>query len=617
MPTAAHTPPPPTCPAHAAPAPLTLDTPLVLPLHQRMVAQRHVVPSGAVELRLYHGDKEVSFDEPALFAFGETLARQSSFAAGSATAWGAGYAWPEVRDLLQQLLDAGVLQRAGAAAPKPAWPTGDRPAPLPAGPNLRPRSWFDCEALTAELTGRPLEMGWLELVLPIFRVAHMALDEDGRQVGESNVFPPALRLDVPTRWRTCIYAGTRFQPERPMNVTALKAMRQHWPVMMATLQQVRQAYRQRYPDARAGWTVGHLERLATAVLALPTYQLMRVDNPVSTLHPALSSLFRVTDGLRMVMHQMLFVPIGEPTLSPDAPMDAATILAYAERNHSFHSEHGVCAGPQAMVAEFLAVLVDGQPAPAAGPLPAAVQQALDELPAAIDYALLGLQAYAAVFSLWPAMTRCYGQLAQAAAGTEGPAWALLRERLQAHADSVQRSTFLAQEAWRADREQVYADMYARCGQGLGQAVDGATLPQALQHAGHQGLAARIAAQLRLRLGDTHPQALAALGQALVDFILREQAVLRLATSVQARINTLLGRMPPTRPFDSADIDIHNQLQGALSRRLPYLLDELEALFGMAVTLDADAIHIHTRDGNAPRAPESAGMGLAETRAHGT
>jgi hypothetical protein len=402
-----------------------------------------------------------------------------------------------------------------------------------------------------------------------------------------------------------------------MNVTALKAMRQHWGPMMATLQQVRRAYLERYPDARAGWTVGHLERLATTVLALATYPLMRVDSPVSTLHPALSSLFRVTDGLRMVMHQMLFIPIGEPTLSPDAPMTSAQVLAYAERNHSFHSEHGVCAGPQAMVEEFLAVLVDGHSVDHTGPLPQAVQQALDDLPAAIDYALLGLQAYAAVFSLWPAMTRCYERLAAAAEDAGGTAWTALRERLQAHAQSVQRGTFLAHESWRVDREQVYADMYARCGQGLGQHVDVHTLPQALQPTVHRGLAERIAAQLRLRLGDAEPQARAALCGALVDFILRGQAVLRLATAVQARINTLLGRPAPTRPFDSADIDIHNQLQGALSRRLPYLLDELEPLFGMAVTLDADAIHIHTRDDGPPRAPHSAGMGLAETRALGT
>jgi hypothetical protein len=36
-----------------------------------------------------------------------------------------------------------------------------------------------------------------------------------------------MRLDVPTNWRACIYPGTRHLDPKPMNVTALKAMRAH------------------------------------------------------------------------------------------------------------------------------------------------------------------------------------------------------------------------------------------------------------------------------------------------------------------------------------------------------------------------------------------------------
>lgn len=34
-----------------------------------------------------------------------------------------------------------------------------------------PRTWFECEAITRELTGYPLELGYLEVVIPIYRVA--------------------------------------------------------------------------------------------------------------------------------------------------------------------------------------------------------------------------------------------------------------------------------------------------------------------------------------------------------------------------------------------------------------------------------------------------------------
>ena len=280
------------------------------------------------------------------------------------------------------------------------------------------RSWFECEDITRELAGRAIELGHLELVIPVFRVAHMTMDAEGRQVGEANVFPKALRLDVPTRWRTCIYSGSRYEDERPMNVSALKTMRAHWPQMMSALLHIRDAYLRRFPDAATGWTVGHLECLSTLVLALPTFMLMRAQDRVANgdLHPVLSCLFRVTDGLRMTTHQMLFVPVAEATLSCDTPMTSAEVYAYAERNHAFASTHGVCAGPRVMIEEFLSVLIDGvRPAGVDEVvLDAPVQAALEAVEQAFDYGLLGLQAHVAVFSLWPVMTRTYARMAEIA-----------------------------------------------------------------------------------------------------------------------------------------------------------------------------------------------------------
>jgi hypothetical protein len=93
-------------------------------------------------------------------------------------------------------------------------------------------------------------MGYLELVIPIFRVAHMSMDADGRQVGEANVFPPGLRLDIPTNWRRRIYPGNRYLADRPMNVTVLRGMRAHWGQIMAMLLRIREGYLQRFPEAR-------------------------------------------------------------------------------------------------------------------------------------------------------------------------------------------------------------------------------------------------------------------------------------------------------------------------------------------------------------------------------
>ncbi|MFO1329937.1 MAG: hypothetical protein U1F56_21500 [Rubrivivax sp.] len=597
-----------------AAAALQPDDVLVLPRHQRMVTQfDHDPDTGVRELRLYYGDQEISFDEPELFEFGQTLAQQSSFVAADALGWGRPGDWPRVRALLGQLLDAGVLRRGHAGEPAARLPhrgvdAGARPSPLAPARTAQARSWHELPGLMHELTGRPLEIGWLELVVPVFRVAHMALDAEGRQVGESNAFPPALRLDVPTRWRACIYAGSRHQDDKPMNVTALKAMRAHWGPMMAMLLKVREAYLERCPEARAGWTVGHLERLGTAVLALPAYQLMRRERRVDNgrLHPVLSSMFRVTDGLRMTMHHMLFIPFGEPTRKPDTPMTSAEVHAYAERAFSLHSDHGVCAGPRAMIDEFLSVLVDGQ-APRDG-LPAALDPELDEAVAdigpAIDYAMLGLQAYAAVFSHWPLAMRTYEALHATAT-----AWAQAEPTPAVHGvlawlaplvERLRSSTHLATEAWRADRELVYGDMdgqtqRSRTGQlparPLGERVAAhaarpqPALEQALREATqrHFGAAATASQQHWRDTWQGH----------LSHYLRQAQGLLREAGAAQRQTNALLGREAPSQPFELADIDLYVQIAEETEGRVPFLPDELARVLGVRVHLDAG--HIATED----------------------
>ena len=173
-------------------------------------------------------------------------------------------------------------------------------------------------------------------------------------------------------------------------------------------------------------------------------------------------MFRVTDGLRMTMHHMLFIPFGEPTRKPDTPMTAPEVHAYAERAFSLHSEHGVCAGPKVMIDEFLSVIIDGRTPRDGLPavLDAELQATLADIEPALDYALLGLQAYAAVFSLWPMTMRCYEQLhavVQAWVRDEPTAPVLARAddvyTNHIHADDLARACWLA--LWRGRSQRVY------------------------------------------------------------------------------------------------------------------------------------------------------------------
>jgi hypothetical protein len=476
-----------------------------------------------------------------------------------------------------------------------------RVSPLPPAPARRARTWDDCEAITEELAGRSLDPAYLELVVPVFRVAQAALDTEGRQVGEANVFPGALRLEVPTRWRTCMYPGSRYQAGKPMNASALKALRAHWSQALGMLHRIRLAYLERFPAARTAMTLGHAERLAVLVLAVVTYQLVKKEGRVANgeLHPVLSAVFRMTEGLRMVIHQMLLVPAADAPLPPDTPASAEVIHAYAERNQSFHSEQGVCAGPAGMVDQFLRILVDGADASpyTSVALDEAVERALEDVEPAFQYGLLGLQAYAVVFSLWPQMTRTYARVAQILqnwSGRRTPALKRLITQVREKADLLQDGGPFASDEWRQACERVYTDMYAHCAAGLRDPV-------------RQSLQERIA----VRMDDQHREAAETLrailqrhccdgGDAtsvdwlldcLMHFFVRAQELLALASEIQERVNGLLGRPQPLRPFSVADVDIHVLLQGAEARQLPRLLDGLENLLGLHVDISSARLEI--------------------------
>jgi len=278
-------------------------------------------------------------------------------------------------------------------------------------------------------------------------------------------------LAVATDWRGCPYPGNRYQSQKPMNLTALKAVRVHWRHVLLLLATMREAYLARcpdaHPDADGCWTVGHVERMTCAVLALPSLMLLRAEGRVANgdLHPALSSLFRVTDGLRVVMHQMLFVPVFETMRLPDDRVDAAAILAYADRNFAFHSEHAVCAGPRFMIEDMLGVLLDGR-APKGGMadvLEPGLEAAAMLADAALDYAFLGLETFGTVFSLWPAMTRTYARLHAllVEAASDDAHVAAIAARFAGHFDALSSRSFLADESWRQHREAVYDDMVVR------------------------------------------------------------------------------------------------------------------------------------------------------------
>src|SRR5262249_28300264 len=144
-----------------------------------------------------------------------------------------------------------------------------------------------------------------------------------------------------------------------------------------------------------------------------------------------------------------------------------------------------------------------------------------------------------------------GEIADAAVRDGDARFAQFRDRIGERVTSMKSGTYLANEAWRVDRETVYADMYAQCGRGLGEAVT--PLPEQIapqRGQDHYAVERELGRIVRKRFGraDSESPHVDELIACLMDFVMREQAILRAGCAVQARINRLLGRVAPRRPF---------------------------------------------------------------------
>ncbi len=580
---------------------------LYLPMRRRSMSEYVTTPEGHKELHIFFGIKEITIDEPDLLSFGETLMKQDRFVAGSATTWseGAPYPWERVKELLETLLAEDILS---LEAPRPPAESDThrrflesearREAPT------EPLWWNpDCPQVMERLMGRPLELGFVETVVPVHRLVHPALDTEGRHVGEMNVFPEAMRMKRPTEWRVCPYPGSRYRDEAMMNVTALKSMTRHWkPVLRGVLAVREEFLRHSSPLPDGSWRLGDLHALSYAVLALPTLMMMRANEPIpnGALDPVLSSMFRVTDGVRMMaFYLLLFL---ERPIPYDTPITAAELYRQTEQSNQFLSTHGVCAGPPHLVEEFLATLMEGKPL-AGAPLPPPEWSA--EIPAAMDYGMLGLQLYALQSNLWGHMCRAYEVIRAALLGVEdepGGVLSRLRERVERDWPLILHSG-LGQSSTRALAEARYGEMYERAQRGLRGFQE-----DALHRFQDAFTPARdeVDERARLRLRELirscagspsgpRGDVLDVVADATAEYLATERPVLRALEGAQRQINALLQRPHPPRKFSGADLALNHHLRMGTTLVRPHLLEVLREELGITIENTEDA----TRPARAP------------------
>ena len=572
---------------------------LCVPKRRRLTHTRLPNEEGQEILHVFYGEVELIFDEPDLAPMGEKLLELERFRAEEAMTWSPAepHAWEKVRELLQALIDQRVLTRAADTAAEGADSFPLRLGLAPEGREPRTFSGHDdrCPAITQEAFGYPMELANLEVLVPIYRIAHPAMDTDGRQVGENNVVPRMLFLDLPTQRRVCNYAGSRYQDELPMNVTALKVMAKQWPVLLSLTEQFRAALLERLPPRDpAALRVGEMHFVAVCMLASVGYVMVRGVDPVPNgqLDNGLSAIFRLVDGVRLVTTDMMHAETNAS--SAEDPISAQIIADYSDRYAVYRGTHGVCAGPPALIDEYLRVLLGETAAPIfAEPT---LAQRLGDLEAAIDYGLLGQRIEAAVRYLGVSQGTLHLRLQAAFAAPPGGPRTALQEHLAIPIDlehcPLLRDAHPVPDTFELERG-VSGWMFGHAGPGLVGKVE----PGSLEELMRLDPAAQAVSQRRL--AEFLAQALPAehalaeplcheLAAVAADALALERRCLRIVSREQGKLNERL-RRAPARPLTSADLAVYNR-----PRSGPSIGDTLAAL-GLSVTSDATATVLRAGD----------------------
>jgi hypothetical protein len=505
-----------------------------------------------------------------------------------------------VRGLLEALMDEEIVkpyEESPAAGPRRTFAaTLGR-----AQPGQRPETYSahevqGCPMTSQRMLGRAVDLSNLEVVLPVQRVAHPALDTDGRQVGENNVVDP-LFLDLPTERRLCNYAGSRYHHEAPINYTALKAMTKRWPELLSLTAQFRDAFFQRLPRRGPQVLAGEAHLLAVTCLATVGYVMVRGVEPVPNgqLDAGLAAMFRLIDGVRICTTQLVRDTAGQHGC--DRPVTGKLIHDYAEQNQLFNDQWGVCAGPQVLMEEYLGVLIDGNDAPI--DVEPSLASRLGDLPAALDYGLHGLRIESIVRAYGSMQGLLHERLRRAFADlATGPS--KLQELLEIPVDPA-HYPFLRTEHPLAEAYQ----MELRVGQwmldrsrgglpgelpGALASMDDLTRSDPATSAAHASRLADFLTRAAPELA-AQPQALRAeLLAVLVEFFALQRSCLRAVGVEQHRLNVRLQR-PQGRLLCDEDLNAYAR------RASPALSRVFAAGLAVSLTTDANATVIGDADGS--------------------
>lgn len=177
-------------------------------------------------------------------------------------------------------------------------------------------------------------------------------DDEGRPLREGRTPPELLRRDD-IEYKTCPYAGGRFQHAKPMNTSALRQTSAHWDEICDALSVVRSGYTVMRPIAPAGLDVMDVWRISQIGSSLPWFFLFRRGS----IPAYAAALAKATQGVGVWAQNMLVRTLTARWKPP--VFDAASMAADAEASGTLIGATEVCSGSDKMLARFFEAYVDG------------------------------------------------------------------------------------------------------------------------------------------------------------------------------------------------------------------------------------------------------------------
>jgi hypothetical protein len=173
-------------------------------------------------------------------------------------------------------------------------------------------------------------------------------DDEDRPIREGRTPPEHLR-EGDIEYRTCPYAGSRYQHANPMNVSALRQLGAHWDEVCDALAFLRAAH-----DEALGVTQPQLMdvwRVSMLGSSLPWFFLFGAGK----IPAYASALAKATLGQGIWAQRVLVKTITERWTPP--PLTAESVLELAEANGTLIGDTEVCSGGDKMLLRFFDVLV--------------------------------------------------------------------------------------------------------------------------------------------------------------------------------------------------------------------------------------------------------------------